>query len=117
MAIWTEEVSNEGNVYAATASAEIKEYFQKQCTTCHAADGRPDSKMIIVMPQIPDFADPKWHATRSDAQLSEAILNGKGKFMPAYKGKLGPISANQLVDYVRQFAQSQEKKLHGKSSP
>ena len=62
------------------------------------------------MPQIPNFTDPKWQAAHSNVDLQQAILNGKGPFMPAYKGKLGSISAEQLVAYARQFAQRPGKK-------
>ena len=41
------------------------------------------------MPDLPDFSDAKWQAARSDAELKQSILNGKGKFMLPMKDKLG----------------------------
>ena len=59
---------------SASLRAEVRGSFQKLCVTCHATDGRPDSKMILVMPRIPDFTDPKWQAGHRDADLHHAIL-------------------------------------------
>ena len=36
----------------------------------------------------------------SDADLTEAITNGKGK-MPAYKGKLSDAQIKDLVSYIK----------------
>jgi mono/diheme cytochrome c family protein len=55
------------------------------------------------MPKVPDFTDAAWHATRSDADLSRSILEGKGKSMPPMRGKLGSIDVGQLVAFVRAF--------------
>jgi mono/diheme cytochrome c family protein len=54
------------------------------------------------MRAIPDFTQPYWQITQSDAQLFHAIWEGKG-FMPAMKGELGTTDVTQLVAFVRDF--------------
>jgi len=41
---------------------------------------------------------------QTDAQLIDATANGKGKKMPAYKGKLADDQIKQLVGYIRELA-------------
>jgi mono/diheme cytochrome c family protein len=55
------------------------------------------------MPEVPDFTDAAWHATRSDADLSRSILEGKGKSMRPMRGKLGSVDVARMVAFVRGF--------------
>jgi len=41
---------------------------------------------------------------QSDAQLTDSVTNGKGKKMPAYKGKLTDDQIKGLVAYIRGLA-------------
>ncbi|MGB0033906.1 MAG: cytochrome c, partial [Candidatus Acidiferrales bacterium] len=41
---------------------------------------------------------------QTDAQLIDVTTNGKGKKMPAYKGKLTDDQIKQLVAYIRELA-------------
>jgi mono/diheme cytochrome c family protein len=78
-------------------------YFRHHCATCHGehftgADARD------LTPQIPDFTSGAWQKSRSDAQLLVSILEGKGKRMPPFHGRLDREKARALVAYVRQAA-------------
>ena len=75
--------------------------FVTTCVKCHLETGKGDSHFSEI--GIPDFTDPKWHARKLDAKLVETIQNGKGKFMPAWKGKLADEEIAALVRYVRGF--------------
>jgi len=55
------------------------------------------------MPDIPDFTNRKWQHQQSDAQLLGSILDGKGKQMPPFAGKIDREKARKLVTYVRSF--------------
>lgn len=80
--------------------------FKQQCAMCHAADGKGLASL-----HTPDFTDAKWQASRTDAALIDAIVNGKegeGR-MPAFKGKLTTEQADQLVRCVRGFASAHTK--------
>ena len=87
----------------AGAEAEAERVFRANCARCHDPDGKGNA-MRAVMPKIPDFTDQKWQAAHTSAELEQAVLNGKGTFMPAWKGKLGGFPVGQLVEYVREFA-------------
>jgi mono/diheme cytochrome c family protein len=86
---------------AATALAQKgRGFFRKRCVSCHGADGRAGT-LRKAMPQIPDFTNGKWHQSRSDAQLRAAILDGKGKQMPAFSRLVNPKQVQALIAYVR----------------
>jgi len=74
---------------------------------CHGPDGR-GTLMRAAMPEIPDFTDRKWRNSRSDAELLHSILEGKGKFMLPMKSKVGKSGAEELVAYVRKFANGKQ---------
>jgi mono/diheme cytochrome c family protein len=76
--------------------------YRASCSACHDSDGR-GGLVRDDTPTIPDFTDAKWHASRSDAELSRSILEGKGKSMPRMKKKLGSVDVKQMVLFVRGF--------------
>jgi mono/diheme cytochrome c family protein len=75
--------------------------FRSQCLACHNVDGR-GAIVRAAMPDIPDFTSPPWHASKKDAELTEAILKG-GKFMPPMKDRLSRAEAEKMVHFVRGF--------------
>ena len=86
-----------------TKPADMKpvQIFRAYCLACHNVDG----KGAIVrpgMPDIPDFTNAAWHASKKDEELSKAILSG-GKFMPPMKDKLAPADADRMAKFVREF--------------
>jgi mono/diheme cytochrome c family protein len=76
-------------VAAADAAADYK----AKCAMCHGADGMGKAPMGTNL----TTADVQ---KMSDADLTAAITNGKGK-MPAYKGKLTDAQIGDLVKYIR----------------
>jgi cytochrome c6 len=70
--------------------------YKSKCAGCHGADGTgsPMGKKMGAQ----DFTSNDVQSL-SDAQLSDAITNGKGK-MPAYKS-LTPDQVKGLVAYIR----------------
>jgi uncharacterized membrane protein/mono/diheme cytochrome c family protein len=95
-------ISKPSNLAAAEAPAD-RELFRQHCVKCHEADGT-GSQVRRRRPEIPNLTDTAWHALRSDAQLLASILDGKGKEMPPWRGKLSEEHARGLVAYVRAFA-------------
>jgi hypothetical protein len=59
--------------------------------------------MRPVLPPIPDFTSSAFHKEHSDAQLLISILDGKGAFMPANRGRVTEEEARDLVAFVRAF--------------
>ena len=77
-----------------SAQAKGQDTYKAKCAMCHGADGS-GNKAMGTMPL--GGADVQ---KMSDADLTAAITNGKGK-MPAYKGKLTDAQIGDLVSYIR----------------
>jgi len=84
------------------AIASPIQLYRASCLECHDRDGR-GGVVRGVLPKVPDFTDPRWHASRSGTELSHSILEGKGKAMPRMKEKLGSVDVKQMVSLVRAF--------------
>jgi len=75
--------------------------YDGKCALCHGKDG-------VGLPNWrskgqPDFTKADWQKSHTDDQIAEAIKNGKGKFMPAFKDKLSEEETKSLVQRVRAF--------------
>ena len=92
----------EGRDRRTVALEEVVRIYRGACLRCHDSDGKGEV-VRDLMNSIPDFADEAWHATRKDEDLRHSILEGKGKSMPAMRGKLGPVDVGQVVAFVRGF--------------
>jgi len=79
--------------YVDTSAASRAE-FAVTCARCHG-DG-------TGMPAlgIPSFADPKWQAAHPDAELADAIKNGKTGKMPPFGSALTDAQIQDMVRYV-----------------
>jgi mono/diheme cytochrome c family protein len=78
--------------------------YRAICIACHDADGR-GSIVRKAMPVIPDFTDPKWQSSRTDAELAHTMLEGKGQLMLPMKDKLAlaRTDVKEMVAFVRGF--------------
>jgi len=81
--------------------------YRAYCLACHEANGR-SQLLREAMPELPDFTAPLWQNARTDADVKESILNGKGKFMLPMKDKLSPTDADRMVAYVRAFQNAKQ---------
>jgi hypothetical protein len=71
--------------------------FNRYCIRCHGVDGRG----VWDIPDVPDFTNAAWQATRTDGQLARAILEGRGAVMPPFRGTLTLEEAFAMARYVR----------------
>jgi cytochrome c6 len=76
--------------------------FKAKCAGCHAADGSGSGAMGKQLGVLDLRSDDVQKQT--DAQLTDSITNGKGKKMPAYKGKLTDDQIKGIVGYIRDLA-------------
>jgi mono/diheme cytochrome c family protein len=79
------------------------EVYQTYCFACHDTTGRGDPFWRKLAPELPDFTSADWHQSRTDMNLAQSILLGKGKFMLPMSDKLGSANVQQMVDLVRKF--------------
>jgi cytochrome c6 len=75
--------------------------FKAKCAACHGPDGSGGTPTGKAM-GTPDLRSDDVQK-QTDAQLIESTTNGKGKKMPAYKGKLTDDQIKQLVGYIREL--------------
>ena len=76
--------------------------FNSKCAFCHGKDG-------VGLPNWkskgqPDFTNSEWQKAHTDEQIAESIKNGKGKNMPAFKGKLSDEETGAVVQQIRAFS-------------
>jgi mono/diheme cytochrome c family protein len=76
--------------------------YARACAKCHAEDGRGGLPMAENGPRPIDFRDPAWHASRSDAEITAAIRDGRGA-MPPFNDVLHSDEIAALSRYVRQL--------------
>lgn len=87
-----------------TGAAGVQEgaaLYGQKCATCHGKDGKGTA--MWKSKGQPDFTDAKFQSSVTDQQISASIHDGKGKFMPAFKGKLSEDQISSLVAQVRAF--------------
>jgi len=77
----------------------VARLYNRYCARCHGLDGRG----VWDMPDVPNFANDRWQAHRSDAQLARAIVEGRGAVMPAFRGTLTLEQSWALARYLRTF--------------
>lgn len=85
--------------YAVAPVTDGAALFTAKCAKCHGANGQGLPKYLKKGQK--DFTDKKWQKSKSNAQLTTAINNGKGEAMPAWKTKLTVEEIQVLVAYVR----------------
>jgi mono/diheme cytochrome c family protein len=84
------------------AQGDAGSLYKTKCVVCHAPDGSGSTSTGKQM-QAPDLRSDEVQK-ETDAQLIDAITSGKGKKMPAYKGKLADDQIKQLASYIRDLA-------------
>jgi mono/diheme cytochrome c family protein len=75
----------------------VMSLYTRYCVRCHSIDGRG----VWDIPDVPDFTDPRWQASRPDPQITNIILEGRGAVMPAFRGTLTLEEACAMARYLR----------------
>lgn len=78
------------------------ELYGKYCQVCHGVEGDGDGIMTNLMGISPmDHTNPNVTNSLSNELLVGSILDGKGRFMPAWRGILSQDDVEALVSYIR----------------
>ncbi len=76
--------------------------YQKYCQVCHGEYGDGDGIMTDLIGVMPmDHTNPNETNSIDNDELMRSILEGKGRFMPAWKGILSQDDVEALVSYIR----------------
>jgi mono/diheme cytochrome c family protein len=78
----------------------IDKLWAQVCADCHGASGRADGPRSSEA-KPPDMSDPAWQTKMTDADITAAIRNGKGK-MPKFERLPEPFVAG-LIKRIRTF--------------
>jgi hypothetical protein len=78
--------------------------YNRYCIRCHGVDGRG----IWDIPNVPDFTNARWQASRSEGQLARAVLEGRGACMPPFRGTLTLEEGWAMGRYLRTFVPGTE---------
>jgi hypothetical protein len=87
--------------------------YSRYCIRCHGVDGRG----VWDIPGVPNFTNSQWQASRSDGQLSRAIVEGRGACMPPFRGTLTLEEAWAMARYLRTFVPGTEVSRPDLSQP
>ena len=76
--------------------------YQKYCQVCHGVEGEGDGIMTKLMGIMPmDHTNPNVTNSLDNEEIVKSILDGKGKFMSAWRGILSQTDVEALVSYIR----------------
>ncbi len=87
-------------------AADAKALYEKDCTKCHGADGKGDTKMGKKM-NAKDYTDPKVQDELKDDAAFKAIKDGlkdkEGKVLMKPAEGMSDEDIKGLVAYMRKF--------------
>lgn len=76
--------------------------YQEYCQVCHGEEGDGDGIMTRLMGVMPmDHTNQNATNPLSNADLVKSILDGRGRFMPAWRGIISQSDVEALVSYIR----------------
>jgi mono/diheme cytochrome c family protein len=78
--------------------------YNRYCIRCHGVDGRG----VWDIPDVPDFTDPRWQASRTDAQIVNILMEGRGAVMPLFRGTFNLDEMWAMAHYLRTLVPGSE---------
>lgn len=82
----------------------VMSLYNRYCVRCHGVDGRG----VWDIPDVPDFTNAVWQASRTDDQLARLTLEGRGAVMPAFRGTLTLEEGWAMARYLRTLVPGSE---------
>jgi len=79
-----------------------RKLFADNCAVCHGDDGKGKREL-----GAPNLTDGIWLYGSDEATLIETITNGRGGVMPAWAGRIDPVTLKALTVYVHSLGGGQ----------
>jgi cytochrome c oxidase cbb3-type subunit III len=76
-------------------AAAGKKIFSENCVSCHGEDAKGNQEL-----GAPNLTDQIWLYGSDEATIVETITNGRAGVMPAWTGRLDPVTVKALTVYV-----------------
>ena len=76
-------------------SAAGKKIFAENCVSCHGEEGKGNQEF-----GAPNLTDKIWLYGSDEATLVEIVTNGRAGVMPAWNGRLDPVTIKALTVFV-----------------
>jgi cytochrome c oxidase cbb3-type subunit 3 len=76
-------------------TAKGKELYSANCAVCHGDDGKGNQEL-----GAPNLTDGIWLHGSDEAAVAEFIANPKNGVMPAWAGRLDPVTIKSLAVYI-----------------
>ncbi len=79
-----------------------RKLYSRYCSACHGDEGEGDGVMTSLIDMKPlDHTNPLNTNMISNLEMVRSIKNGKGDYMPAWKGIIDDSEIEALVSYIR----------------
>lgn len=72
-----------------------KKIFAENCVACHGDDGRSNAEL-----GGPNLTDRIWLYGSDEATIADVVTNSRNGVMPAWEGRLDPVTIKALAVYV-----------------
>ncbi len=83
------------SIAAGSDAAAGKKIFAENCASCHGEGGKGNEEL-----GAPNLTDQIWLYGSDEATLIETITSGRAGVMPAWSGRLDPVTIKALTVYV-----------------
>jgi len=83
------------SIAAGSDAAAGKKIFAENCASCHGEGGKGNEQL-----GAPNLTDQIWLYGSDEATLIETITSGRAGVMPAWSGRLDPVTIKALTVYV-----------------
>ncbi len=91
---------------AVSTAAPASENWENNCTKCHGADGKGQTKVGKKL-NLKDYTDATVQAKMTDEEMTKAITSGvfekEKEKMKGFKDDLSAGEIKDLVAYIRKF--------------
>lgn len=76
--------------------------WRVSCASCHGSEGQGGGPGLPPMARVADMTTGEWQQQRSDEQIRQVIVAGRG-FMPAFGQQINPRGVAALVTHIRRM--------------